>query len=154
MKMELFDIETRKYETDFLISNDGDYIVINKCKLGYKIYDAIQKKNSERHFRYNKDCAFTDKIDEMLKTLCGLTGAVVYGNRYVLSTTKSGIFCENGCYVLYLKGERIQSLTTETTDYYQKYKQLPTEDILPFEEYSKSLRNKENKLEQILTLIK
>ena len=64
MEMKLLDLQTDRYETEFLISNDGDYIVINKCTLGYKIYDAIQQNNSERHFRYNKDCVFPDKIDE------------------------------------------------------------------------------------------
>jgi hypothetical protein len=72
----------------------------------------------------------------------------------VLLTEKSGIFCENNMYILYLKGKRIESLTTETMNFNKKYQKLPTDDILPFEEYSKQLRKEENKFDELMEQLK
>ena len=151
--MKLFDIQTRKYlQHGYDWWYGGNNILTHKI-VQERLLEAYNGEVEKGSFDWVKTI-IQSKPNETLKTLCDLTGTPVYGGRYVLITTKSGIFCEDGCYVLYIKNERIRSLTTETTDYYQQYKQLPTEDILPFEEYSKSLRNEENKLQEIINLMK
>ena len=83
--MKLLDLQTGKYlelGKDWLYG--GEDIIVNKCSIGYKIYEAIQHKDSEKFFMYDEDCLFTDELQEPLKTLCEENGAVMYGSRYIL----------------------------------------------------------------------
>ena len=118
--MKLLDLETGKYlelGKDWLYG--GEDIIVNKCSIGYKIYEAIQHKDSEKFFMYDEDCPFTDELQEPLKTFSEVMGAVMYGDRYVLFELM------------------------ECGDYNSI-----------FEEYSKSLRGEENKLNELMELIK
>jgi len=83
--MKLLDSQTGKYlelGKDWLYG--GKDIIVNKCSIGYKIYEAIQHKDSEKFFMYDEDCPFTNELQEPLKTSCEENGAVMYGNRYIL----------------------------------------------------------------------
>jgi hypothetical protein len=156
--MKLPDLQTGKYlelGKDWLYG--GEYIVTMSCIEDKYYNECCFLTDSGWHYE-DSDFAgarlYKSEPQGTLKTLCDKTGGVVYGLRYVLLTEKSGIFCENNMYILYLKGKRIESLTTETMNFNKKYQKLPTDDILPFEEYSKQLRKEENKFDELMEQLK
>lgn len=174
--MKLLDLQTGKYlelGKDWLYG--GEYIVINTCKIGYSVYEAIQHKDSEKFFKYDKDCLFTDELNEPLKTLCEKTGAVVYGGRYVLlneidvwvynndlepQKIKTGDIVKEKTSYMYNNRllinvadffldttENIKTTHKIGKKTFSKFDFFAIENILGniFEEYSKQLRNEPNK---------
>jgi hypothetical protein len=153
--MKLLDSQTGKYlelGEDWLYG--GEDIIVNKCSIGYKIYEAIQHKDSEKFFMYDEDCPFTDELQEPLKTLCENTGAVVYGGRYVLLESE-------GCGNVYsVENKRCGDSFYDIVDNEGLFRETHynNDEITSigniFEEYSKQLRNEPNKFEELLELIK
>jgi len=212
MEMKLFDIETGKYlelGTDWLYGNE--WIGLNLgggIPLDVKEWASVSYGNDLYGWHGFIGQAIKTKPTGTLKTLCDLTGAVVYGNRYVLTNGKSGQIVER--YRFNARGHRDLSeycldyikdtiiYTTPESDlmkdivisteiiksyeldrgyncenearqnndkrWYNYCGERTVEDVneiekeivisTVFEEYSKSLRNEENKLEEIINLIK
>jgi len=174
-EMKLFDIETGKYlelGTDWLYGGNGILLIdimqkeLNES-LEIAITNAIQG-NERALYQYSYGKMKTEP-QGTLKTLCDLTGAVVYGNRYVLIENKEcgNIYCKKNKWgTVYYLNEDIYSFIpcpefnpeNDKKATVQMFFSLDKcEDNLInniFEEYSKSLRNQENKLGEILNLIK
>jgi hypothetical protein len=174
--MKLLDLQTGKYlelGKDWLYG--GEYIVINTCKIGYSVYEAIQHKDSEKFFKYDKDCLFTDELNEPLKTLCEKTGAVVYGGRYVLikTITQNGVCVKDGDILQNTKYCQYGKILLNTTLHClpEEFKEMIFYKVKIegnkcdvdmdckvigniFEEYSKQLRNEPNKFKELMELIK
>ncbi len=181
-EMKLFDIETGKYlelGTDWLYGGNGILLIdimqkeLNES-LEIAITNAIQG-NEHALYQYSYGEMKTEP-QGTLKTLCDLTGAVVYGGRYVLLGFKE--YCDeelrkivdivtDGLCVC----DRVWdgwNVGTMSRDDFRQFDDGDCEDVSNdkvddlkksidkqymaleiFEEYSKSLRNEENKLEQI-----
>lgn len=100
--MKLLDLQTGKYlefGRNFLYG--GNYITLIELQKKYLFGTTpTQQQISPTHFPAYPSLQFTEIINkykcnisepqEPLKTLCEKTGAVVYGDRYVLLATKSG----------------------------------------------------------------
>ena len=173
--MKLLDLQTGKY---LELGNDfyygGGHIVVNKCNVGYQIYEAIQHKDSERLLMDSKDCPFAAELPLELKEICEKVGAVVYGGRYVLSLSendrKIGDVVDQGEYEyhrygyvaicdvnsIYVKLNGIFDIPQFQTDcavgriYDVDYEVIGNF----FEEYSKQLLKKENKFDELKELLK
>jgi len=176
-EMKLFDIETRKYlelGKEWLYGGNGILLIdimqkeINES-LEIAIVNAMQG-NEHTLYQYSYGQMKTHPTGT-LKTLCDLTGAVVYGGRYVLNphyATMRAVIVDGGEYGKIYRIEslykcKIQNYVISGDEYLKYRPELVytesgyTEFYIygnPFEEYSKSLRNEENKLEEILNLIK
>jgi hypothetical protein len=174
-EMKLLDIETSKY-----LELGKDFFYGGKCISCF--YDSVNELHTVDDFKnaieqgFYADCNYI-KVEEIsepqepLKTLCDLTGAVVYGGRYVLNphyATMRAVIVDGGEYGKIYRIEslykcKIQNYVISGDEYLKYRPELVytesgyTEFYIygnPFEEYSKSLRNEENKLEEILNLIK
>jgi hypothetical protein len=228
MEMKLFDIETRRYETDFAVAGNKEFIMpnlstreegINKMYQFYiKQYGADSRywdwtvwRSIADGSRYGEHKEYKTEPQGTLKTFCDLTGAVVYGGRYVLMkcekydiglhydlpneneldwygydviergiNTKEYDVIKNFTFTIgdvFLKYDKydIVSIGHSSThySYHQSLRCRRFEDrccaglvrtVIEgndceyvcniFEEYSKSLCNEENKLEEIINLIK
>ena len=168
--MKLYDLQEGKYlelGEDWLYG--GEFIIVNICKIGYSIYEAIQHKDSEKFFMYDEDCPFTDEPQEPLKTICKNTGAVVYGGRYVLFENKEcgNIYCEKNKWgtVYYLNKDIYSFIPCPEFNLENDKKQTVArffsldncqDNVIGniFEEYSKQLRNEPNKFKELIKLVK
>ncbi len=215
--MKLFDIETGKYlelGTDWLYGGNGILLIdIMQKELNESLEIAIanaMQGNEHALYQYSYGKMKTEP-QGTLKTLCDLTGAVVYGERYVLMkcekydiglhydlpneneldwygydviergiNTKEYDVIKNFTFTIgdvFLKYDEydIVSIGHSSThySYHQSLRCRRFEDrccaglvrtVIEgndceyvcniFEEYSKSLCNEENKLEEIMNLIK
>ena len=150
--MKLLDLQTGKYlelGKDFYYG--GDHIVVNKCNVGYQIYEAIQRKDSERLSIDNKDCPFAAEPPLELKEICEKVGAVVYGGRYVLFLDQEmgSVYNIKNEY----RGEEFIDYKCKNGDFSSGYNIYNNVIITflgnPFEEYSKQLRNEPNKFDEL-----
>jgi len=179
--MKLLDLQTGKYlEVGEGFYYGGDHIIVNKCNVGYQIYEAIQHKDSERLSIDNKDCPFAAEPPLPLKEICEKVGAVVCGGRYVLLNGEQDtwlhddnhfykigdvVFDDNynryGCVAIckssteYACYENVVDIpefihNCEAGLMYRKYEILGN----IFEEYSKQLRNEPNKFDELSELLK
>ena len=150
--MKLFDLQTGKY-----LELDNDWLYGGRAI-------RILSKNSTGYYYYRQS-----EPQEPLKTLCEKTGAVVYGDRYVLFENKEcgNIYCEKNKWgTVYYLNKDIYSFIpcpefnpeNDKKATVQMFFSLnKCEDNLIsnlFEEYSKSLRGEENGLNKLMELIK
>ena len=171
--MKLLDLQTGKYlelGKDWLCGGKCVHLFTEEIE-GFKEQEPI---NDAIHNGFYADCMYLkacdqDQPQEPLKTLCEQTGAVVYGDRYVLFENKEcgNIYCEKNKWgTVYYLNKDIYSFIpcpefnpeNDKKATVQMFFSLnKCEDNLIsnlFEEYSKSLRGEENGLNKLMELIK
>ena len=179
--MKLFDIETGKYlelGKDWLYGGNGILLIdIMQKELNESFEIAIanaMQGNEHALYQYSYGQMKTEPTGT-LKTLCDLTGAVVYGGRYVLlqssgNKTVGDVIKHNPKRTQFDQLPKIYHTNKEVCEILSKDFVLceemgyRSEYVDPdyhceticnaFEEYYKSLRNEENKLKEIINLIK
>jgi hypothetical protein len=157
--MKLLDLQTGKYlELGKEWLYGGKWIILMSCHR--KHYTTIDEYFIESNsINITNTRWLKTEPQGKLKTLCDKTGAVVYGDRYVLlSDYRSGCGYYSGD--VFLIEDRFYSIA----GHYFLYKGTFNQDQLGdwvhtfvcnlFEEYSKQLRKEENKFDELMEKLK